>query len=142
MLRTLGRVEHLTPAGSGTLKNDFPTSGCLGADFRFGFLPPLHNASALQWWLALGKTSTQASGPSPPRPALAFCQQEVRPQPGSLSGSPEGSHGPTPPTPNTHTHIPSATISQRPGGFLSWRWSQKVPVSTVILGGNTFVDFS
>ena len=30
MLRTLGRVEHLTPAGSGTLKNDFPTSGCLG----------------------------------------------------------------------------------------------------------------
>lgn len=49
VLRTLGSVQHLIPAGSGSLKNDFATNGCFCVDFRFGFLSPLHNASAPQW---------------------------------------------------------------------------------------------
>lgn len=48
VLRTLGRVEHIIPAGSGSLKHDFPTSGSFCANLRSGFLSALHSPSASQ----------------------------------------------------------------------------------------------
>nr|KAF6493132.1 transmembrane protein 164 [Molossus molossus] len=48
VLRTLCSVQHLIPAGTGALKHDFPKICCFCAYLRFGFLSPLHSASASQ----------------------------------------------------------------------------------------------
>ena len=76
---------------------------------------------------------------APPLPGLPwpFASRKSDPSQVPFLDHQRGAMGqPTPPFP-----LPQL-ISQRPGGFLSWSWSQKVPVSTVILGGNTFVGFS